>query len=43
MMTGGALGVLADYHFGGPEEVGNTLTDATLTLDGIRIAAEALP
>lgn len=40
MMTGGALGVLADWHFG---DVGNILTNPTLTLDGLRIAAEALP
>jgi type III pantothenate kinase len=40
MMTGGALGPLADYHFDG---VGNTMTSRTLTLEGIRLAAEALP
>jgi type III pantothenate kinase len=40
MMTGGALGALADYHF---DHGGNTQTDPTLTLDGIRIAAEGLP
>jgi type III pantothenate kinase len=40
VMTGGALGVLADYHF---EGIDNTMTDSTLTLDGIRIAAGELP
>ena len=39
VMTGGALGDLAGYHFG---KVANTITDSTLTLEGIRIAAEAL-
>lgn len=40
MMTGGALGGLADLHF---EGVGNVLTDPHLTLDGIRRAAMELP
>ena len=39
MMTGGALGTMADYHFG---DVGNTMTDPALTLRGIRLAAEAM-
>jgi len=40
VMTGGALGGLADYHFG---EVENTITCDTLTLRGIYSTAEALP
>jgi type III pantothenate kinase len=40
IMTGGGLGILADYHFG---DVANTITSPTLTLEGIRIAAESLP
>jgi type III pantothenate kinase len=40
MMTGGALGTLADHHFA---EAANTLTDPALTLEGIRLAAGALP
>ncbi|MDB5311442.1 MAG: coaX [Gemmataceae bacterium] len=39
VLTGGALGGLADYHF---EDVGKTLTDRTLTLEGIRLVAETL-
>ena len=35
---------VAGWQRGGAGDlIGNTLTDATLTLDGIRIAAEALP
>ncbi len=40
ILTGGGLGTLAAFHFG---TVANTVTEPTLTLDGIRIAAEALP
>ena len=40
ILTGGALGDLADFHFG---NVANTITVPTLTLDGIRIVAESLP
>jgi type III pantothenate kinase len=40
IMTGGALGALADFDFG---NVANTMTSRTLTLEGIRIAAESLP
>jgi hypothetical protein len=40
IMTGGGLGTLADFHFG---DVANTITAPTLTLEGIRIAAESLP
>jgi type III pantothenate kinase len=40
IMTGGSLGALADFHFG---DVASTITAPTLTLEGIRIAAESLP
>lgn len=40
IMTGGALGSLPDFHF---SNVANTMTCPTLTLEGIRIAAESLP
>jgi type III pantothenate kinase len=40
VMTGGALGCLADYHFEGIE---NTISSNVLTLRGIHAAAEALP
>ncbi len=40
MMTGGALGALAGHRFPG---VGPTFTHPLLTLEGIRLAAEALP
>jgi type III pantothenate kinase len=40
ILTGGALGDLAGFHFG---EVENTIISPTLTLNGIRIAAGSLP
>lgn len=40
MLTGGALGALANFEFA---DVRNVLTDHHLTLDGIRRTAQALP
>jgi type III pantothenate kinase len=40
ILTGGGLGMLADFDFG---DVKSTIVRPTLTLEGIRIAAESLP